>query len=334
MTSPNDIMTARIPIEADISDVQKKVPEAKQKIKSLGDESAATGKKIGDSFEDAGERIEKSTAGIRKFTGALSSTVGAITAVTGAATGLAGVLLILKNRHEQAEQAAALQSSAYNELTRTLNDYRNQEVSNIEEAEEAFTRVAKAIDAQNGVIKRSRLDSLFATARQIEEEKRLEAQVNQTKDAYAKRGDAIREDARIQREAIESITSLVENQEISLLPDTEQLKAKAEQQKRVLQETFKNIILPEGLLDSALDNIDKITAKQLEAEQQRQRIADDAQRRRDDEADRRSQERAQREIQIITDGLNSLTNSDLITTLEAIPQALRGINNNIGRLPR
>lgn len=332
MADPNVIAETKVVIGADISGVKNAIPEVKKELQDAGDAAETTGTRMSGAFGDVGQKIEDSTAGLRKFTGALSSTVGAVTAVTGAITGLAGILLLLKNRHDAAEEAARKQRSAYNDLIESINEYSSTAVTSTKEAEEGFRRVAEAIDAQNGVVERARLDALFATARQVEAEKVLEGQIADTKEAYRLRTEAVVEDARRQAEAIEQISELLETQRISLLPDDQKLQADAERQKRIIQDAFSGIVLPPNLLEDALANIDRITQKQLEAERERQRIADEAQAAREAEADRRSQERAQREVETIRQGLESITAGEFTTVLESIPRVLQDVSSKLGRL--
>lgn len=233
MADPNVIAETKVVIGADISGVKNAIPEVKKELQDAGDAADVTGTRMSGAFGDVGQKIENSTAGLRKFTGALSSTVGAVTAVTGAFTGLAGILLLLKNRHDAAEESARKQRAAYNDLIETIDDYSTTAVASAKEAEEGFRRVVDAIDAQNGVVERSRLDALFATARQIEAEKVLEGQIGDTREAYRKRSDAVLEDAKRQTEAINQLNELLETQRISLLPDDEKLQADAERQKRI-----------------------------------------------------------------------------------------------------
>jgi hypothetical protein len=330
MASPNEIAEVSVGVKADLSDLKRVGPEIRETFQDAGNVADNTGERIGGAFERAGKKIEDSTAGIRKFSGALSSTVGAITAVTGAVTGLAGVLLLLKNRHDAAQQASQQQTRAYHDLTRAIQDYEAEAVKSTEQVEESTFRVLRAIDAQNNTIERSRLDALAATVQQIEQEKLLEAQIVRTQQAAEKASKVELEARRTQAAAIRELVELLDQQRISLLPDDQKLKADAERQKRIIEETFSEIgvNLPEGLVDQALRNVDLITEKQLAAERERQRIADEAQAKREAEADRRNAER----IRQIQEAMSSITSGDFVATLEAIPRALKEVSTGVRRL--
>lgn len=330
MAGPNEIMEASVAVKADLSDLKRIGPEAESELNKAGNAADNAGERIGSAFSRAGEKIEETTSGFRKFSGALSSAVGAITAFTGAATGLAGVLLLLKNRHEAAEEATRKQRSAYNDLIRTVNDYRDEQVKSNEQVEKSTLSVLKAIDAQNGQIERGRLDALAATVTQIEQEKLLEAQIVRTQEAASRASEVDIEAKRKQADAIRELVDLLDQQRISLLPEDQQLQADAERQKRIIEEAFSNIgvNIPDAFVEQALRNVDLITKRQLDAERERQRIADEAQAKREAEADRRNQQR----IDQFSRALDSFAGSDFVTTLESIPQILKETNNKLGRL--
>lgn len=326
-------MEASISIKGDISDLKPTVQEAKREIEGVGDSADKTGQQVGTAFETAGKKIEDSTSGIRKFSGALSSTVGAITAVTGAVTGLVGILLILKNRSEENEAQTRRQNKAFNDLSRAVDEYRETAVTSAEDAEKAFSRVVGAIDAQNGQLERSRLDALFARAKEVEEEKRLQGALLDTQKIYEERSKVIADANSRQIDAVRQLQDLIADQTLSLLPDDQQILAQASRQRQIIEDAFSNlgVAIPDDLLQTALENIDKITQKQLDAERERQRIADEGQAKREAEADRRSQDRVQKEIEALRDGLNSIT-GDFTTVFNELATGLRDVADATSRL--
>jgi len=296
--------------------------------------SEKTGGSINAVFGKVGETLEKSTSGVRKFVGSLSSTVGVVTGMVGAVTGLIGVLSLLKRSQDAAAEAAKKQSRATNDLIDQLNDYRDAVVTSTKESEEAFRSVVKAIDAQNDVVERSRLDALFLTAKEIKAEKDLEAQIAQTQAVYEERSRVEQEARAKQIEGTNRLNELLEAQRISLLPDDEQLQAQAERQKKIILDTFGGlgVVIDDDLIAEALRNIDRITEKQLEAEREKQRIADEAQRARDAESAAKQIESAQRAAEAFARGLDGIFGADFTTRLDNLTAAVRDGNNAIRRL--
>lgn len=333
MAGPEEIGKAKITVEADLSGLKPAFSDAKKQVGEVGDAAEDTGQRVGSAFESAGKKIEDSTAGFRKFTGALSSTVGAITAVVGAATGLAGILLILKNRSEENAKEADRQTKAYNTLSRAVDEYRDSVVTSADDAVDAFDKIAGAIDAQNGQLKRSSLDALFARAKEVEEEKRLQGALLDTQKIYEERAKVEAEARQKQIEGIKQLQALIAEQSISILPDDQKLLAQAQRQKQIIEDAFGNlgVVIPEELLQTALENVDKITQKQIDAERERQRIADEGQAKRDAEADRRSQDRVMKEIETLRDGLNSIT-GDFTTVFNELASGLRDVADATSRL--
>jgi hypothetical protein len=319
-------------IEADSSGVKKAVSESSGEFEKLADTSEKSGERVGGALESVGQKMEDSTAGLRKLSGAVSSSVGIFTALTGAVTGLAGVLLLLKNRQDAARESARQQTKAYGDLFRAVQEFESTTFETAKAAEDAYQGILESIDAQNKVVEQSRLNALAATAKQIESEKILEGRFRETTAAMTDRNTVLDAQRDIYEKIANDVEKLIQDQNISLLPDDEQLKAQAERQKRILIETFGGVGLPDGLLDEALQNIDRIAERQRAQEQERQRIADEAQARREDEADRRSADRIQRETEAITSALNSITSSDFVTRLDSIAQAIKDGNRNIQRL--
>lgn len=334
MAGPNEIAKAYVVIEPDLSALKSVGTQVKTELKGAGEAADQAGDQMSSAFERAGKRIEDSTAGIRKFAGALSSTVGVLTAVTGAITGLAGVLLLLKTRQEDAQQKALDAARAYNSLSLAVEEYRNTVVKSGDDVGKSTRDILSSIDSQQKAIGKARADALAATVIQIEQEKLLQAQIAETQAAYERASEADLAAKQRQTNAIQAIVDLLEQQQISLLQDDDKLIAQANRQKRIIEETFSTlgVNLPAGFLDQALRNVDTITQRQIDAERERQRIADEAQAKREAEADRRSQERAQREIETLQRGLDEIANSDFLGTFNGLVQALRDIDSSVGRL--
>lgn len=340
MGNQNDIGKARYVIEGDISDVEEKLGKIKSDTEALEGTTDKATTSMGDSFGAVGEKIEGSTTGVRKLAGALSSTVGVVTAVTGAFTSLVGVLLILKNRNDKIAEQQKQITKGYTLLIESLDDYTEAAVTSVDELNRGFDDVIKIIDSQNEVLKRSALEQ-FATKAQTFRLNNLEkAQQEDLKRLYQERAQTDIEARKSQIQIAQELADLIEDQEISLLPDDEKTAAQAERSKRIIEEKVRsmNVAISEDDLQRALDNVDKIAAKQAEenrknaAEKERlDRERADKELARNIENDKKRAEEFQRAMQAATDGLFG-SSSQFTTSLKGLLNEVKKINSNVGNL--
>lgn len=332
MAGPEEVLKTKITVEADTSGVKQAVEDVKADVGDMADEVESSSNRASGAFESMGTKIDNSTAGVRKFTGAVSGAVGAVTGLIGVFTTLAGLLgtliVLFKRKAERVEELKA----SYESVQQQINDYS---VDPLLDEYEKFERSAnRQIDLllEEGKLRELAAESLRKQAAEAAELRR-EADKKAKSDELRKQRE--REELELVRkrgDIIRQINEATEQQEIELLPTEERIRAEAQRKKDAIRDAFSTIAPDAETISNALDAIDKATQKQLNAEIERQRIADEAQARRDNEADRRSQERVQREIDTLREGLESLTGSEFITTLEAIPKALREVSNGVRRI--
>lgn len=332
MTSPNEIAKAKVTIEADNKAAVEAIKETVDRTEDLGDAAEGVSNRVGGAFESMGTKIDKSTAGVRKFTGAISGAVGAVTAMIGVfgvlSSAISGLLILYRKKSERLEELR----SSYEDIKTQIDDFDLS--GTLDEFEKFEHQINKNVDSlvEQNKITEAAAESLRKQAAIVAENRRELARAEQSEVKRLERNARELELIRKRGAAIQELNRMIADQNVELLPSEDQIVARAELAKKRLEEAFSSFVLPEGLLDQAFENVDELARRQIEAEQERQRVADEAQRRRDDEADRRSQERAQREVEIIRAGLESLTNSDFITTLESIPKALGEMTNTVRRL--
>lgn len=332
MAGPEDIAKAKITVEADVSGVKNAVSDAKSEIGSMADDVESSSKRASGALESMGTKIDNSTAGMRKLTGAISGAVGAVTSLISVFGILASVLTTLIALFKRKAERIKELSDNYENLRTQIEDFSLG--SAIDEYERFEKQINRNIDS---LLEEDKITKLAAEGlkRLAAEAANVRRERDQDIESANKRMQRHHEELAAVRalgDAIRELDSLIESQEISLLPPDDQLLADAERQKRLLQDAFSRFALPEGLLEEALANVDRITQKQLEAERERQRIADEAQRQREAEADRRSQERAQREVETIRQGLQSITAGEFTTVLQSIPRILQEVSTRLGRL--
>lgn len=332
MPDQNEVGRAKIVVDVDASGVQQAVDDAKQSVEEMGDAAESTGSRVDGAFGRVGTKIEESTAGARKFTGAISGAIGAVTGLVSAFTILStliGALIALFSR--KAERVEVLKES-YESLRQEISDYS---VDPLLDEYEKFERAAnRQIDI---LLEEGKLLDIGAESlrKQAEEAANLRRELDKKSTSDETRTRRQAEELELIRkrgEIIRQINESTELQEIELLPTEERIRAEAERKKDAIRDAFSAFIPDEEAISKAFDAIDRATQKQIDAEIERQRIADEAQSRREAEADRRSRERAQREVDILREGLNGIFSADFTTRLDSIAQALKEGNNAVRRL--
>jgi len=332
MPSDNEIAKAKITVEADVSGVKAAISDAKSEVGSMADDIEESAARGAGAFDSMGSKIDSSTAGVRKFSGAISGAVGAVTSLLGVLGVLISVLTtliaLLKRKSERLKELR----KNYKSIQDQIDDFS---VGNaLDEFEKFEHQINRQIDdlVKEGKIRKEAAETLRAQAQAAADLRREQEKQEESAKRGALRQQQQLADAKLYTAAIKELQGIIEQQEISLLPSDDQLQADAERQKKILQDAFSGFLLPDGLIEQALANVDRITQKQLEAERERQRIADEAQRQREAEADRRSQERAQREVETIRQGLRSITAGEFTTVLQSMPRILQEVATKLGRL--
>jgi hypothetical protein len=356
MAGPEEIAKAKITIEGDASGAKKATEDVIGDLEGVGDASDNASQRVSGGFAKAGEAIESSTSGVRKFVGALSSVAGVATGlvgifglVSGAVLGFKAVLDKLGGDGKKdaplpkttdlmqklADSArgvdrAMAESGGFVNLQNRLKDARKE----LEDAQRVLTfegRVAGEDTVQRVADAQAEVNQLIQQSNDL-----LKTYGESQERAAQQAIDAAKmQEAEItkQADAIRQLQELIAEQTISLLPDDQQILAQATRQRQIIEDAFRNlgVAIPDDLLQTALENVDRITQKQLDAERERQRIADEAQAQREAEADRRSQDRVQREIETLREGLNSIT-GDFTTVFNELASGLRDVADSTARL--
>lgn len=331
---------------------------------SVKSKTEKTGATMGGAFARAGDQIDGATSGVRKF-------IGSLTSVTGIATGLIGIFGLLSGAvlgfkavldklggdgstdaplpkvgellDELAKKARgvdeALQNSpGYVSMLQRIEDTK-KELSALN-AELARSLTPRGVGPGERSVALGRQESdIRRDIKEIQEEiVRLDQQSNDIlESANRKREEAARQEreslelAKKQSEALKSIRDVLSQQGISLLQDDEQLEAQAERQKQIIENLYRGFA-PDELVDEAIENIDRITQKQNDAERERQRIADEAQRARDAESAARLISSAEQAAEAFSRGLDGIFGADFTTRLDNLTAAVRDGNNAIRRL--
>lgn len=329
MPDPNEVGRAKITVEVDASGVKKSVDDAKKSVNEVGNAAERTSGKFGAAFGKMGTAIESSTEGVRKFAGALSSSVGVLTGTIGAVTGLVGVLALLSKAQKNAADEQLNLNRAVRSFEDNLEDFQTTSFQSAKEIDRAFSALADQITDLDEKIGRSEGDKYF---KQLQESvdgayERLKLLQEQeyfeqvSRDAADARGRII--------ELNESLSELLQQQQLRLLPERERIAAEAAALKDEIAKQFEGVIgFDEIALRKALDNVDELARRQLEKIAEQERLKDEAQAKREAQAEAA----AQRQVDILREGLNGIFSADFTTRLDSIAQALKEGNNAVRRL--
>ncbi|MBO6739036.1 MAG: hypothetical protein JJ916_04165 [Phycisphaerales bacterium] len=368
MAGPNEVAKAHVTIEGDISGLKESVQDAKKTVNEVGDAADNAGGRVDGAFTKAGEKIEESTKGVRKFVGALSSVAGVATGVIGVIGLVSGALVGMKavldklTGGDEGDRKAALPRAA--DLLEDLADKArgaDQAMSQspgfvalaneIEDLEGSLEKLKRSLDGLNS----AGSAGIGAGSGSLRERQLTLQKIRDVEsDLAAKRqqqADLLREIARgegeraaaAEREAeslqktsatLEAIKQIGEGLAIDLLPENQQVRANASRQIEQIRKLAEDagidledfyvraaIAAIKEKRDRELDLLDEMHQKELQnIEKQKQaRIAAAIA-----EADAYTER--------VRQGLESITSGDFVTTLEAIPRALKEVSNGVRRL--
>lgn len=321
MTTSNEIGKAKITVEADISGLKRDAADARKEVESVGDAGAKAGAQIGSAFESAGTAIESKTIGIRKFTGAISSAVGAVTGLIGVVGTAVAAITLLSRIFGEAKDKGEEFAKEMNSIAEAIEDY--------DKAANPDLNLRRRHDLEDQIRASKHLSS-FRKQQALEEVRDIAAR-NKYLDELQKREDMRLKSLEAQRDVlaqieerrratVESLLDVADANRISLLPTDEQIKANAEKQKQALIDAAEAASLEASsqTVKLALDSIDQLAQKQIDAVREQERLKDEAQAKRDAASAKRLKDAAERAAEAFSERLNATAGQNLTTRLDTI----------------
>lgn len=338
----------KIDIEANTEGVKAGVSDAKREVEGLGDEAERAGKRTESGFNRAGEAISSATAPVRKFASSITETIGIVTGLIGVVTLLSGAISQVRKtssefrdairgvtaaRDEQL-QKAVFQVRNEEQLAKSLQDIRKQELKDVQEITEALDL---ALDRQGGSfageLTQSLVSFLFGVPTNedlVTEAERATATVRRTYDELAAIAREQSEAAMAADKALlerrekafaDSQARIQEQLQLELATDQEdRIRRQAEIQKNALIRAAREagIAIEDVLLQSNLATIDEIARRQTDALRKANQEALAERERREKEANDRiakaQREAIEREFRGLAQSLNGIFGGDGFTT--------------------
>ena len=339
--------------EFKVVDFRKVTQEIKQELDEVGTTGDISGRRLTGAINKAGDAFTENTRKITAFQTKLTAALGVVTGITGAVALAAGGFIKFGQAMLAAAKEAGRVRDAVKDLRDTIDEFDpTSAVSGINDLTKQYGALLEQIQSANLPLEETmalwdRLDknlkSAKATAREI-------------------RFDEAEKSARSAASALENISDQI-NASISATPELdsawrdysktmEEINRQVDRLREGERELFGSGRLSEanellGLrrqlykeaVDAANEQLELRLQGIAEEEQLRAKEQDDRLRKEREameaveaEKDRRSQERVQRETDAIRRALESITSGDFVTTLEAIPRALKEVSNGVRRL--
>lgn len=327
--------------------------EIEKELDEISSQSELAGARMTGAFNKSGNAIEENTQKIVAFQSKMTAAIGVVTGITGA-VGLAaaGFIKFGQSMLEAAKEAGRVRDRV-EELSDAIRRF---------DPDDAINKMGRFADEYDRL-----LELILSSDLPMEEVTKLWKDLDESLASAKQNAREIRFDD-AQRSALQAADALKDiKEQIDLnLSATPELDAAwrdyrstikdVNEQVKILSESEKELFgsgrvseasellglrrkLYKEALQAANDELDIRLQKAAEEEQlrareqaERIRAERDAALQLEAEKDRRSQERVQREIDTLREGLESLTGSEFITTLEAIPKALREVSNGVRRI--
>lgn len=356
-----EIGNVKYTVEADISGIKEGISDAKAEVESLGDSTESVEKSVSGSFSKIGESIESSTAGLRKFVGAIGSTLGIVTGLAAAVGFAVSVFQKLKTKMDElaTPQTGSIDSlnTRLEELVRILSgasvaadrfpivvkleeDLKNA-TERIDEIRADLAYLDDAIvPTITGAINRRKLTEELDELQEISlsARKQLDEFRGQARELLST--ESIELETQKAEKFIKTLEGIVLDQEISILPADEQIKANADKQKSALIAAAKeaNVQIEDEKLQLVLKNIDEAAKRQVMKNEEVERKKQEERERRDKEsAEKAAKAQAdalERALAPVIAGLTSSFGTGFTTQLNRITTEIQTATDEIRKVKR